>query len=275
MKQFFARLATAVKHIFLVSYAAIALVPFLWVLISAFKNNTTIFTAPFSMPESWAVTNFVNAWSIAKIGVYFKNSLFISFTVVIMQIFVVSMATYAMSRLLHSRVLTTLFSFGLMIPIHAMLIPNFLSMKNLGLLNTPLSVILVYSSGNIAFSQFLLSSFMNSIPRELDEAAMVDGASYARIFFSILLPICKPGLATIATFAFLHSWNEFLYASVFLTKDSNMTIAEGLGFLKGEFVTDYGLLCAGLIFSIVPVVIMYVTLQEQVVKGMTAGAVKG
>ena len=104
---------------------------------------------------------------------------------------------------------------------------------------------------------------------------MVDGAGFARIFFSILLPVCKPGLATIATFAFLHSWNEFLFASVLLTRDSTMTIAEGIAFLKGEFVTDYGLLCAGLLFSIVPVVIMYVALQEQVVKGMTAGAVKG
>lgn len=275
MKKTLSRGATSFKHFFLILYALIACVPFLWIIISSFKNNTTIFTAPFAFPDKWDFTNFKNAWYMASIGEYFFNSLLVSFSVVALQLLIVSMATYALTRLLHSKKLMMLFSFGLMIPAHAVLIPNFLTIKNIGLINSHFGVILLYCAGNIAFGIFLLSSFMESIPRDLDEAAMVDGAGFTSIFFKILLPVCKPGLATIATFAFLHSWNEFLMASVILTKSSKMTIAEGIAFLKGEFVTDYGLLCAGLVFSIVPVIIMYITLQEQVVKGMTAGAVKG
>lgn len=275
MRKALAGSSTVLKHLFLIAYALLALIPFLWVVISSFKNNTGIFTSPFALPSAYDFTNYSNAWSIAKIGVFFANSLIISCSVVALQMLVVSMSTYALTRLLKSKVLLLLFSFGLMIPIHAMLIPNFLTIKNLGLMNSKLGIVLIYASGNIAFGTFLLSSFMRSLPAELDEAAMIDGASFPRIFFQILLPLCKPGLATIATFAFLHSWNEFLFASVVLTKESKMTIAEGLGFLKGEFVTDYGLLCAGLVFAIIPVVVIYIALQEQVVKGMTAGAVKG
>lgn len=275
MKQVLNKLASGFKHSFLILYALLAIVPFLWVIISAFKDNSAIFTAPFALPVDFNMINFTKAWEEAKIGTYFFNSLLISAASVLLQLLVVSMSTYVMTRMIHSQLLTTLFSLGLMIPIHAMLIPNFISISRMSLINSPLSVILVYSACNISFGIFLLSGFMNTIPHELDEAAMIDGAGYVRTFFSILLPVCKPGLATVATFAFLNSWNEFLFASVLLTRQENMTITQGINYLKGQYVTDYGLLCAGLLFAIIPVVVMYILLQEQVVKGMTAGAVKG
>lgn len=275
MKRVWNYMATTCKHAFLILWGVIAFVPFLWVTISAFKDNQAIFTTPFSLPASWSVENFAEAWEGAKVGVYFVNSIVIAIITMAAQILVVAMATYALTRLMRANRLASFFSIGLMIPIHAMLIPNFLTIRNLGLMNTRTGIILVYMAANISFGVFLLSGFMQGIPRELDEAAMIDGAGYLRVFFSVLLPVCKPGLATVGTFGFLNAWNEFLFASVLLTKQENMTLTEGINYLKGQYVTDYGLLCAGLLFAIVPVVIMYILLQEQVVKGMTAGAVKG
>jgi raffinose/stachyose/melibiose transport system permease protein len=263
-----------IKHLVLTAYALTALVPFLWVLISAFKDNTSIFTRPFSLPASFAFDNFIRAWKVGGIGLFFGNSLFISLMTLLLQLFLVSMAAYALSRVFLAPLVMNYFLLGLMIPVHGTLIPDFLIVRSLGLTNSKFGVIIVMVSF-MSFGIFLLSSFMRQIPRELDEAAMIDGAGYIRIFFNVILPVSKPGLATIATFSFLGSWNEFLFSSVILNKKENMTITLGINYLKGQYVTDYGLLCAGLLFTIVPVVIMYLIFQEQVVKGMTAGAIKG
>ena len=275
MKRALSKSSTAVKHLFLILYACLTFVPFLWVVLSSFKSNAQIFSAPFALPEMFSFDNFTRAWAEAGIGRYFLNSLVVSIGTVLLELLVVAMLTYSAGRLLHSKALITLFSLGLMIPIHATLIPNFLTTRNAGLINTPLAPILIYTASNIAFGFFLLRNFLATVPYDLDEAAMIDGASHPRIFFTILLPVCKPGLATVATFAFLNSWNEYLYSSVLLTKKELMSLTVGINNLKGQYTTDYGLLCAGLLFAIIPVVVMYIALQEQVVKGMTAGAVKG
>ena len=263
------------KHAFLILYALICMVPFIWVVLSSFKDNTEIFTAPFSLPKSFLVDNYVRAWVTGEIGSFFMNSLIISVVSVVLQLLVVSMATYAMTRIMRMSRLMAYFSLGLMVPIQAMLVPNFLLVRQMGLINNLLGVILVYCAINIPFGIMVLSGFMNGVPHELDEAATIDGASHLQIFARVIFPVCKPGLATVATFAFLNSWNEFQFASVVLTKKESMVLTEGINYLKGQYVTDYGLLCAGLMFTIVPIVICYIVLQEQVVKGMTAGAVKG
>lgn len=264
-----------VRHGILVLYFLICLVPFIWVLLSAFKDNTQIFTAPFALPLQPTFENFIKAWVTGEIGHFFVNSMIVSASSVILQLLVVSMATYGITRVMRLNKIRAYFMIGLMVPIQAMLVPNFLIIRNLGLTNHLLSVILVYCAINIPFGVFVLSGFMDGVPMDLDEAALIDGAGHWQIYFKVIFPVCKPGLATIATFAFLNSWNEFQFASVVLTKKESMVITEGINFLKGQYVTDYGLLCAGLLFTIVPIVIIYVVLQEQVVKGMTAGAVKG
>ena len=266
---------TLLKHIFLVFYALLALIPFLWVLMSAFKDNTGIFTQPFALPKSFELTNIISVWNAGNINVFFSNSLFVGFITLSLQLLFVSMATYFLVRVARVPLLSNYFLLGLMMPIQAMLIPNFLTIRSLNLMNSLWGVIMVYCATNTAFAIFLLSGYMRSIPHELEEAATIDGAGYVRIFFMIILPVSKPGLATVATFSFLHAWNELLFAMVILTRRAKMTLTQGINFLRGEYVTDYGLLCAGLLFAIIPVVIMYILLQEQVIKGMTAGAVKG
>jgi raffinose/stachyose/melibiose transport system permease protein len=143
------------------------------------------------------------------------------------------------------------------------------------MINNQIGLIFIYVATGVSFSFFLLSGFLNTIPKEMDESAKIDGAGYVRIFLSILLPVIKPGLATVATFSFLHSWNEFLFGLIMITGERKMTITVGIDTLKGMYTTQYGLLCAGLMFAIVPMVIIYILLQEHVIKGVTAGAVKG
>ena len=264
-----------IKHFFLIFHACVCLVPFLWIVLSAFKDNTSIFIRPFSLPENFSPENFIKVWNNGGISVYFRNSLFISTITVCLQIFLVSMTSYVLTRLLLRSFLSIYYIFGLMIPVHALLLPNFLTIRNFGLMNNPLGVILVYCASGLSFGILLLSGFMKQIPRELDEASMIDGAGYIKIFFCVIFPLSKSGLATVATFAFLHSWNELLFAMVLLTRRGLMTITLGINSLKSEYITDYGLLCAGLLFAIVPVVIIYMLFQEHVVKSITAGAVKG
>jgi raffinose/stachyose/melibiose transport system permease protein len=162
-----------------------------------------------------------------------------------------------------------------MVPVHTILLPSYIFVRQLHLTNTRLSIILVYIAFNISMSVFILVGFMKSLPRELEEAAIIDGCSRTRTFFSIIFPLSKPGLATIGTLAFLNNWNDYLVPLIFLTSSKLKVITLGVQELKGIFVEDLGLITAGVVLSFVPVVVVYIIFQEQVIKGMTAGAVKG
>ena len=136
-------------------------------------------------------------------------------------------------------------------------------------------LIILYAVSNLSLAIFILVGFMKSIPKEIEEAAELDGCSLPRTFFQIVFPLCRPGISTVATLAFLNCWNEYLFAYVFISSSPLKTITQGIYALKGTYNTNYGLLTAGLVMEIVPVVIAYIFFQEQVVAGMTAGAVKG
>ncbi|TAH68617.1 MAG: carbohydrate ABC transporter permease [Anaerolineaceae bacterium] len=264
-----------IKKLFLIFYALMSILPFLWVLFSAFKDNTAIFAHPFSLPDTLSFDNFSRALGSANIAKYFFNSLAISISTVVLLTIIISMATYVLTRVINAPAIVNYLMMGFMIPIHALLIPNFLIVRNLGLMNNKIGLILIYIAANTSFSYFLMSGYMQGIPKALDEAATIDGAGYFRTYFSIILPVSKAAIATVGTFAFINTWNDLLFALVINTKLETMTITQGINNLRGYYSTDYGLLCAGLFFAVVPVVIMYVFLQEHVVKGMTAGAVKG
>ena len=162
-----------------------------------------------------------------------------------------------------------------MIPIHALLIPSVLIFKKIGLTDNLFSLVLMYTAINISLSMYIMNGFFDSIPREMDEAATIDGCSRSQIFLRIIFPIAKPGIATVATLAFLNCWNDLLMGLVLLSSPQKKTLSLAISALKGSYATRYGLLCAGFVISIVPVVIMYLLFQKQVIAGMTAGAVKG
>lgn len=255
--------------------AVVSLYPFIWVLLSSFKDNNSIFGDPFGIPKVPLIENYAEAWAGADVGRNFLNSLTVCLVTLVILIVITSMGSYILTRVWRNSLLSTYFSLGIMIPIHALLIPSVLIFKKLGLTDNLLALILMYTATNISFSMYIMNGFFEGIPRELDEAATIDGCSRSQIFFRIIFPVAKPGIATVATLAFLNCWNDLLLGLVLISSPQKKTLSLAISALKGSYAARYGLLCAGFVISIVPVVVMYLLFQKQVIAGMTAGAVKG
>lgn len=263
------------KYLFLTIMAVISLYPFIWVLISSFKDNNSIFGDPFGLPERLLTENYREVWEGADVGRNFLNSMFVCLVTLTILIIVTSMGSYILTRVWKNSFLSIYFSLGIMIPIHALLIPSVLIFKKMGLTDNLSALTLMYTATNISFSMFIMNGFFEGIPKEVDEAATIDGCSRAQIFFRVIFPIAKPGIATVATLAFLNCWNDLLLGLVLISSPQKKTLSLAISALKGSYATRYGLLCAGFVISIIPVVIMYLLFQKQVIAGMTAGAVKG
>ena len=269
------KLPTVVKYIVLCIWAVIDIYPLFWVIMSSLKDKISVVARPLALPTEPRFVSYVEAWVDGNIGNNFFNTLLYSVCAVILIAIISSMAAYALTRVVHSKLAIGYFTLGIMIPVHGILIPCFIIMRTLGFYNTRLGFIILMVAANLSLSIFVLSSFMKSIPREMDEAAIIDGCGYARIYGRIMLPLAKPGIATICTLAFLNCWNEYLYAYIMLQRDDIRVITQGIFALQGRYATNYSALCAGLVISILPMMIFFILFQEQVIKGMAAGAVKG
>ena len=169
----------------------------------------------------------------------------------------------------------TFFIFGLLIPIHATLVPMFILMRNLGLLDTPITLIFPYIAFHLPITIFILTSFMKAFPKDIEESAIMDGCGIFRVFWSIILPMSRPALATVVILNFIYNWNEFSFALVLINDPGLQTLPLGLANFAGQFTTNYGAQMAGLTMSLIPIVIFYFLLEKEIVQGMTAGAVKG
>ena len=267
--------ARTLKYIVLALFSISTLYPFFWVIISAFKNNNEIYGRPFNLPSSWAFHNFHKAWIGARVDISLLNSLIYSFLSVALILLISSMTAYVLTRYTKTKILFTYFILGIMIPIHSIIIPEFFVIKTMGLYNSRFGLILVYIAGNISIRIFILSGFMKGIPKALEDASFIDGCSKAKTFFLIILPILKPALATVGILVFLNCWNDLLMALLFLSRPDFRTLNLACYNLRAEFQEDYGLISAGLVILIIPVTVIYIMFQEQVIKGLTAGAVKG
>jgi len=267
--------SSIVSFLFVMLYSLGCLVPFYWAVINSFKTNDEILVQPFSLPRVWKVMNYIDAWFGASMSTYFINTALYTVVATGTLLLIVSMASYIIARVKTSLALYTYFTLGLMIPIQAIILPIFITMRDLGLSNTRISIILVYIALNISISTFILVGFMRSLPKELEEAAKIDGCSRYGTFFRIMLPLSAPGLATIGILAFLGNWNDYLVPLILLTDSKLKVISLGVQELRGMYSQDYGLITAGIVISFLPVVVIYIAFQEKVIAGMTAGAVKG
>jgi len=269
------RIAKVIIYVFLIAYACGCLFPFLWSIMSSFKSSDAVLVYPFRPPSEWKWANYPNAWVKAKMGMYFFNTAVYAIIATGILLVISPMASYVIGRVKKSNLLYLYYTLGIMIPVHTILLPSYIFVRQIHIVNTRLSIILVYIAYNLSMSVFILTGFMKSIPRELEEAAIIDGCGRTRTFFSIIFPLSKPGLATIGTLAFLSNWNDYLVPLIFLTNSKLKVITLGIQELKGLYIQDLGLITAGIVLSFLPVVVMYVIFQEQVIKGLTAGAVKG
>jgi ABC-type glycerol-3-phosphate transport system permease component len=263
------------RYLALTLWCVSTIFPFAWTILSSFKNNPQIYSAPLAMPNPVIIGNFERAWKGTDVLITGTNSLFYAACTVIATLAIAAPAAFYCSKIAKSKLLHTYFVTGIMIPVHAILIPCFITLRDLQGFDTRWGIILLYTACNIAFSVFILTGFMKSaIPNELIEASVIDGCGPYRAFFT-MLPLCKAGLATAMTFIFLGVWNEMLFAMIMLPSPANRTLNVACINLRGQFVSDQGLLSAGLVILITPAIIIYTLFQEQVVKGLTAGAVKG
>lgn len=260
----------------MVIIALLQLIPLAWLVLISFKNNSEIqLGGIFSLPKVWLFSNYSSAWIQGQVGENFLNSLIVGVITVFFVLLLSSMMAYALTRMRFkfSNILLLILLAGVMVPIHATLVPLFILLKNLGLLKTQLSIILPYITINIPIGIFILSSFLRSLPKELEEAAFIDGYGIIRTFFQVVLPLLKPTLASVGIFTFLHVWNELLMAATFIQKSSLRTLPLGLMNFSGEYSVEWGPLCAAMLISTIPLILIYIYFSEQMEKSFTAGSI--
>jgi ABC-type glycerol-3-phosphate transport system permease component len=268
----------------LLGFSGWVVFPMLWVAYSSFKADRDIFQDAFAPPrlDELHAENYAHAWREAHFGEYFLTSAIVTVSSVTAIVLLGSMAAYALARFYHrlGGWIFWLFIAGLTIPTQLSIIPLFYELRALGLLNTRLGLILVYTANGLPFAVFILAGFFRSLPRALYEAAVIDGCTEISAFWRVLLPLAKPGLVTVAIFQFIGVWKEYFFAFMLAGGDltgSARTLPLGLANLSitSQYRSDYGMLFAGIVVVTIPILMIYVALQRYIVKGVTAGALKG
>lgn len=270
-------IVNVLTHVILIAVSLTCLFPVFWMLSSSLKTQEQIFAKITLLPETWNWSNYITAFVKADFGQYFLNSVFYTVVGVFFVVLISSLAAYAFARLefFGKHVFFYILIATLLIPIPGVFVPLYLLLKSLGLLDSRLGLLLCYVSNGLAFAIFLLKGFFDDLPKEIEEAALIDGCSRLGIYWRIALPLAKPALATIVIMNSLTIWNEFLLALVVLQDKAKMPIQRGLMVFQGTFITDYPLLMAGLTIATIPIVIVYLLMQKHIVKGIAAGAIKG
>ncbi|GKH31009.1 carbohydrate ABC transporter permease [Muricomes sp. OA1] len=256
-------------------FALIQIFPFLWLVNFSLKGTAQIFTeSSLSLPNPVIWNNYQEAWFKGNVAKYFMNSVLVSAVSVGGILLIAGMMAYAITRLTWKWKKGTfnLLMLGMMIPIHATLIPLFIVLKKMHLLSTHMGIILPYIATGLPLAVFIYSNFIRSIPFEMESAAAIDGCSVTKMYFKIILPILKPATATIAIFSFMSIWNEFIMASTFLQNQSLNTLPVGLMAFKGQYLTDWGPLGAAIVIASIPILLFYFIFSEQVEKSFAAGA---
>lgn len=268
----------------LIGYAIWVVLPMLWVAYSSLKADTAIFRNAFALPplDDLHTENYVRAWREARFGDYFFNSVLVTTTSVVLIVGLGALAAYALARFYHpaGRAVFWLFLAGLTIPAQLAIIPLFFELRTLGLLNSRAGLILVYTANGLPFAVFVLAGFFRSLPRSLYEAAVIDGCGEFAAFWRVLLPLARPALVTVAIFQFIGVWKEYFFAFMLTSGDIEggaRTLPLGLANLSitAQYRSDYGSLFAGIVLVTLPILVVYLLLQRQIVKGIAAGALKG
>lgn len=266
-----------ILYMLLIALAILWIVPMFTLLATAVKSKADFYTGVslFEFPENPAWGNFVNAFKKGKLFMYMKNDLIVSGLKVPLGIFIEALAAFALTRLKmrHRTGVFVFFLVGMMLPLQTALVPINVIYSKLGLLNTYFGLFYVYIGFGISFGILILRGFFRGIPREMDEAAYIDGCSKWQLFYRIILPVAKPAVATLVITDFLATWNEYLLGSVIINDNTMKTVPVGLMTFVGEHGTDYGYLCASVLISLIPVLTVYLIFQRYFVEGM-AGAVK-
>lgn len=249
-----------------------------WVLMSSFKTNLEIYQKPWAMPESATFENYTSAWKTMKMSQYFLNSLIVVLASIFGNLLISTTAAFALTRyeFRGRKALLNLLVFSMSIPLQLLLIPLYEQLLKLDLINTRIGLILVYSVMWFPFSLFVLTGFFKTVPKALEESAIIDGCGEFRVFFDIMLPMVQPGIICVSVFNFVAMWNEYMLALVFASKQKLRTISLGMYALKDSmmYTSNWGGLFAAIVIMIIPSIVIFLLLQKYVISGLTLGAVK-
>jgi len=254
----------------------LSVAPGVYMLSLSFMDNPQLFAGRL-VPWPPHAENYPRAWVASNIGRLYWNSIYVSTLSMIATIAISALAGYGLGRIRFAGrgLVYGIVLIGLTIPLQIALIPLFMNLRALGLLNTPFALIGPYTGFGLAFGTFIMKGFFEGLPRELEEAARLDGAGEFGIFARVMLPLTRPALATVAIFTFLQNWNEFLFALTFIAEGRMRTLPTGIyALLSSEFYGNYPILAASLVLFSVPVLVLYFLFQQQFVEGITAGALK-
>jgi len=266
-----------ILNILMLAFSITCIFPLVWMLYSSLKTKQEFALNIISLPKVLHFDNYLAAIKVGKMHLFFGNSIFNSVVSVVFIIVIGFVVAYFLSRYKFKgrNLIYVLFLFGMLVPIHSLLIPIFIQFKVVGLLDQRYTLILPYVAFGLPMAIFLFESFIKSTPVEIEEAAYLDGGSTGTIIFRIIFPICRPVLSTTLILSFLNSWNEFPFALILLRKQSLKTIPIGLSNFNGQYTVNYPQLMAAMVIAVLPVIVLYLLFSKRIIEGMTAGSVKG
>lgn len=272
-----AALRAALPYPFLFVGGVVMALPLYMMLATSFKTTMQFFANPFGLPKELALDNYASVWFTGQMNVFFKNSVVITACTVILTLVCATPAGYALARMRirGSSAIFYLLLATLMVPTEIILLPLFVEFRDLHLLNTYASLIMPYVSLGMAFSTYLLRGFFKTLPAELAEAARIDGAGELATFWTVMLPLSLPGVATIAVFSFMGAWSEFFLATLFISNPDLRPVTAGLFGFSATYRTDWGAMSAGYTIVIAPIVATFLFMQRYFIRGLTMGALKG
>lgn len=275
-----AGIGSRIKDYFiLILWAIVNLFPVYWMFTFSLKNNEEIFGDNVAgLPHHWLWSNYTDALHTGNMARYFLNSGIVAVSTIIITLIVALMATYAMSRLIWKgrRRMNKFFMLGLTIPIHVSIVPIYVTLSRLHMLNTYWALIIPYSAFSLSMAILVCTGFMNELPFELDEAACIDGCGVWGTFFKVICPLMKPAVATVGIYSFLQCWNELMFANIFISKDAIKTLPVGVQALSGQYTTNWGPIGAALVIATFPTLLVYIFLSRKIQESfVAAGAVKG
>jgi multiple sugar transport system permease protein len=255
----------------------LTLMPFVWMFLTSLKNPNELYSKTFAyLPVKPSFDNYVQLFTKTNFLLNIKNSLLVALGTALLSLTIATMSAYAFTRYRFRgrKILLSSYLLIYMFPAVLFMIPLFIEMKNLGLVNTLWSLIIADSTFTIPLSVWLMVGFLNEVPLEIEESALVDGCNRFNSFIKIVFPMIRPGLVATGSYIFIYSWNEFLYAVMF-TNEASRTLPVALQVFIGQYLIQWDLLSAGAIITVIPVIVIFMLIQKNLVRGLTAGAVKG
>ena len=260
----------------LVGWAVIVISPMIWMIYSSFKTDQELFFSPWAPPMELQWDNFARAWTKAHVGDYLLNTLIVVIPALLLTLIISAMAAYVLARFefVGRRFLFYMFLSGMLFPVFLALVPLFNLVNQLKMLNTFHGLILVYIAYSLPFTIFFLTGFFKTLPTEIEESAIMDGANPYQVFFKVMLPMASPGLISMGIFNFLGMWNQYVLPLVLISDESKYMLSQGLAFMlfKQFYENDWSALFAALTIIMVPTLIVYITFQKQIQDGITTGA---